>query len=88
MKAAAPEKPADAPSKRKMSFKEKREFELLEADIANLEKEKAEINEKLAAGSMQYEELQALSERIGTISEQIEMKEMRWLELSEMNSWP
>lgn len=86
VKASTAEKPADATSKRKLSFKEKREFEMLEAEIATLEKEKAEINEKLAAGSMQYEELQALSERIGTISELIETKEMRWLELSEMNS--
>lgn len=82
---AAP-KSTEAPrpdAKRKLSYKEKREFEELEKQMAELEKEKAEISEKLNAGNMHYEELQALSERIGAITALLEEKEMRWLELSE-----
>jgi len=78
------EKPTAASSKKRMSYKEKREFEQLETEIPVLEQEKKEINEKLASGLLGYEELQALSERIGRITQQLEEKELRWLELSEM----
>jgi ABC transport system ATP-binding/permease protein len=69
--------------KRKLSFKEKREFELLEKEIAELNKEKITITEKLA-GNIPYEELQKLSNRIGEVTGLLDEKEMRWLELSEM----
>lgn len=69
--------------KRKMSFKEKREFELIEGEIAALEKEKTELGEKLAAGQLEFNELQRVSERIGKVSQELEEKELRWLELSE-----
>ncbi len=77
--AAAPQ-----PAKKKLSFNEKREFEQLEKDIPKLEKEKAELSEKLASGKLEFQELQEISLKIGKISEELEEKEMRWLELSEM----
>ncbi|RYZ18672.1 MAG: ABC transporter ATP-binding protein, partial [Chitinophagaceae bacterium] len=69
--------------KRKLSFKEQREFETLEKEIAALEKERAELTDKMAGG-LPYEELQKAADRIGAINSSIEEKEMRWLELSEM----
>lgn len=74
----------DQASKRKMSFKEKREFEILEKEIAQLEAEKSALSAELTAGQKNYQDLQQASTRIGEISQQIEEKEMRWLELSEM----
>lgn len=70
--------------KRQLSFKEKREFETLEKEIASLSKEKEGITERLNSGDTPYEELQQLSTRIGELSLQLDEKEMRWLELSEM----
>ena len=69
--------------KRKLSYKEKKEFELLESEMASLEKEKAEVNDKLNKGNIPFEELQKLSLRIGEINALIDEKESRWLELSE-----
>ena len=69
--------------KRKLSFKEKREFESLQSEIASLEKEKADVNEKLSSGNIPFEELQNLSLRIGEINALMDEKELRWLELSE-----
>jgi ATP-binding cassette subfamily F protein uup len=79
--AAAENKPKD---KKKLSFNEKREFEQLEKDIPALEKEKAEITEKMSAGNIAYEELDKLSKRITEVTNLLEEKEMRWLELSEL----
>ena len=79
--AAAENKPKD---KKKLSFNEKREFEQLEKDIPALEKEKAEITEKMSAGNITYEELDKLSKRITEVTQLLEEKEMRWLELSEL----
>ncbi len=70
--------------KRKVSYKEKREFEQLQSDIAALEKEKNEVQDKLNSGSAGFEELQQLAKRIGEITELLDEKEMRWLELSEL----
>lgn len=84
-----PEKPvvAAAPvtEAKKMSFKEKRELELLEKDIAALEAEKKEIDAKMNAGDLPYEQLEPLSQRIGEIIRLLDEKGMRWLELSEMS---
>jgi ABC transport system ATP-binding/permease protein len=74
---------AQANAKRKLSFKEKREFDQLQNEIAALEKEKAEITEKLNGGNVPFESLQQLSERIGVIAALLDEKELRWLELSE-----
>ena len=70
-------------NKRKLSFKEKREFEVLEKEIADLADEKKSITEKLNNGSTSFEELQRLSVRIGEVTQLLDEKEMRWLELSE-----
>ncbi|MBC7848340.1 MAG: ABC-F family ATP-binding cassette domain-containing protein [Chitinophagaceae bacterium] len=70
--------------RKRWSFKEKREFEILEKEIKELTKEKEEINSKLGGDSLPYDELQKLSTRILTISGMLDQKEMRWLELSEM----
>ncbi|WP_290791938.1 ABC-F family ATP-binding cassette domain-containing protein [Flavihumibacter sp. UBA7668] len=70
--------------KKKFSFNEKREFEQLEKEIPLLEKEKAKLSEQMAAGSLDYNQLQDLANRIGKITQELENKEMRWLELSEM----
>ena len=85
-------KPAPAPaavtaapvSKRQPSFKEKREFELLEKEIEALNEEKATVTEKLNNGNTPFEELQKLSVRIGEITQLLDEKEIRWLELSEL----
>jgi ATP-binding cassette subfamily F protein uup len=78
---AAP--PAPAAEKKKLSYKEKREFELLEKEIADLEKEKEGVTDKLNSGSAPFNELQQLANRSGEISRMLDEKELRWLELSE-----
>jgi ATP-binding cassette subfamily F protein uup len=70
-------------NKRKPSFKQKREFELLEKDIADLAKEKENVTNKLNSGDTPFEELQQLSLRIGEVTRLLDQKELRWLELSE-----
>jgi ATP-binding cassette subfamily F protein uup len=69
--------------KKRFSYKEKREFELLEKEIAALTKEKEMITEKLNNGNTPFEELQQLSIRMANISSLLDEKELRWLELSE-----
>jgi len=69
--------------KKRLSYKEKREFETLEKEIAALGKEKETVNEKLNSGSVPFDELQQLSMRIGEITALLDEKELRWLELSE-----
>lgn len=71
-------------SKRQLTFKEKREFELLEKEIADLTREKAIITEKLTSGNTAFEELQKISQRIGEVTQLLDEKEFRWLELSEL----
>ncbi len=70
--------------RKKMSFKEKREFETLEKEIPALEKEKADITVKMSTGNLGFEELQQLSDRLISIDRELEEREIRWLELSEM----
>jgi ABC transport system ATP-binding/permease protein len=79
--AAVLEKPTA--EKRKFSFKEKREFELLQQEMETLSIEKETINQKLSSGTIEFEELQQLSTRIGEVTKLLDEKEMRWLELSE-----
>jgi ATP-binding cassette subfamily F protein uup len=71
-------------NKRQPSFKEKREFETLTKEIAHLAKEKENITQKLNKGSTPFEELQQLSHRIGEVTQLLDEKELRWLELSEV----
>ena len=75
---------AEAPAKkRKLSFKEKRELEQIEIDLEKLSAEKAELESRISSGTLPYEELQNASSRIGEIIDEIDMKEVRWLELNE-----
>jgi ABC transport system ATP-binding/permease protein len=72
------------PAIKRLSYKEKREFDLLEKEIADLNREKETITQKFSDGNLPFEELQDLSQRIGEVSTLLDSKEMRWLELSEM----
>jgi ATP-binding cassette subfamily F protein uup len=69
--------------KKKFSFKDKREFDQLEKDMAALETEKTTITEKMMDQALNYDQIQQLSNRMITIAQQLEEKETRWLELSE-----
>lgn len=80
----APAATAPAAPKRQPSFKEKREFELLEKEISDLTKERTTVTEKLNSGDTPFDELQKLSVRIGEIAALLDEKEIRWLELSEL----
>lgn len=71
--------------KKRMGFKEKREFELLQKEIEQLSKEKETITQQLNSGALPFEQLQQLSTRIGEVTQLLDEKEMRWLELSEMS---
>lgn len=77
------EKNTKPEERKRLSFKEKREFETLEKEIASLSKEKEVVTEKLNSGAAPFDELQQLSVRIGEISALLDEKELRWLELSE-----
>lgn len=72
-------------NKRKMSFKEKQEFEKLEKDIQQLEQEKNQVTEKISSGLLDHAELLEYSQRIEQIIEELDEKELRWLELSELS---
>jgi ATP-binding cassette subfamily F protein uup len=71
-------------AKKKMSFKEQKEFESLEAEIAELEQEKADIEQFLSSGDAEHDAILKASERFAYLSEIIDEKTMRWLELSEL----
>ena len=70
--------------KKKLSFKERKEFEALEEEIPALEAEKAELETAMSSGTLSNDELMAKSERIAKVIEEIDEKTMRWLELSEL----
>lgn len=70
-------------TKRKLTFKEKREFESLEVEITQLEQEKKELENSLSGGELTPTQLHEASVRIGVIIEQLDIKSLRWLELSE-----
>ena len=72
--------------KKQLSFKEKREFELLTKEIAELAIEKEIVTQKLNSGTAPYEELQQASQRIVEVTRLLDEKELRWLELSEVQS--
>ena len=69
---------------RRMTYKEKQEFMQLEKDIDALEKEKKLIEEQLCSGNLPIDELTEKSKRLPVINEELDNKEMRWLELSEI----
>ncbi len=70
--------------KRKLSFKEKRELQQLEADIEALEKEQKQIEEELCSGTLSVEDLTQKSKRLPQLKDELDEKSMRWLELSEI----
>ena len=69
--------------KKKLTFKERKEFEALEAEIPQLEQEKADLEAEMSSGTLSPDDLLAKSQRIAVIMEAIDEKTMRWLELSE-----
>ena len=69
-----------------MSYKEKREFEQLERDIAALEEELRQIEEQLCSGTLSIEELTEKSKRLPLLKDELDEKSMRWLELSEIEN--
>ena len=71
-------------SKRKMTYKEKREFEQLEHDIAALEAEQRALEDALCSGALSIEELTEKSKRLPLLKDELDEKSMRWLELSEI----
>ena len=70
---------------RKKTYKEKCEFERLEKEIASLEKEQKEIEDALCSGTLSIDELTEKSKRLPLLKDELEEKEMRWLELSEID---
>ena len=70
-------------TRRRLSYKEKQEFQQLERDIEALTLEKAAAEEALWSGTLSVEEITKLSERFQVFTQQLDEKEMRWLELSE-----
>lgn len=74
----------DVSVRKKMTFKEKREFEQLEKDIAALEKEQKIMEEELCSGKLTIGELTEKSKRLPVLKDELDEKSMRWLELSEL----
>ena len=70
--------------RRRLSFKEKREMEQLEKDIAALETEQKQIEEALCGGTTSVDEITTLSKRLPVLKDELDEKSMRWLELSEV----
>ena len=71
-----------APKKKRLSYKEQKELEQLEKDIASLTTEKTELEAKLNGSLTDYEEIQKATSRFGEVSAELDAKETRWLELS------
>ena len=76
-------KPRLTEKKRKLTFKERQEFEQLEKDIEALEQEKTDIEGALSSGAASVEEITSMSKRLPLLNDELDEKSMRWLELSE-----
>ena len=74
------------PSRRKMTYKEKTEYERLEKEIALLEEEQQQIEEALCSGTLSIGELTEKSKRLPLLKDELDEKSMRWLELSEIEN--
>ena len=70
--------------KRKLSFKEKREYEELTDKIAQLEEEKQQLEEELCSGNLSVDELTEKSKRLPILKDELDELELRWLELAEL----
>ncbi len=84
-KATATVRTASQPVRRKMTFKEKNEFQQLEIDIAALEAEKRQLEEALSSASASVEQITQMSIRLPRLNDELDEKSMRWLELSEID---
>ena len=73
-------------SRRKMTYKEKTEFERLEKEIAALEAEQHQLEEALCSGTLSIDELTEKSKRLPLLKDELDEKSLRWLELSEIES--
>jgi ATP-binding cassette subfamily F protein uup len=78
--------PTKSESRKKMTYKEKREFEQLEKDIEALEAEKKRIEEFLSSGKLSVDDITAMSIRLPLLNDELDEKTMRWLELSEIEN--
>ena len=76
--------PSPLTSKRKMTYKEKTEFERLEKEIAALEEEQRQLEEALCSGNLSIDELTEKSKRLPLLKDELDEKSLRWLELSEI----
>ncbi len=84
--ASTSKRDANHENRRKMSYKEKREYEQLSKDIKALEKEQKQLEDALCSGTLSVEELTEKSKRLPEIKDELDEKEMRWLELAEIES--
>lgn len=82
--ARSAEEPASGRSVKKLSFKEKREYEALQPAIEKLESEKSQLVASMQAGDLDYQEMQKCAERISELDTEIDAKTFRWLELDEL----
>lgn len=83
---AKTEVPREKPLKKKRSFKEQREFEALEAELEQLQQQKIDMETALNSGSLDGEEMQRLCKELPLLMATIDEKEMRWLELAEIEN--
>ena len=72
------------PTKRKLSFNEKREMQMLEGKIADLENEKKNLEDALCSGQLSVSDLTEYSKRLPLLNDELDVMTMRWLELSEI----
>lgn len=75
-----------SPSRRKMTYKEKTEFERLEREIAALEQEQHQLEEALCSGTLSIDQLTEMSKRLPLLKDELDEKFLRWLELSEIEN--
>lgn len=75
-----------ASSRRKMTYKEKTEFECLEREIAALEQEQHQLEEALCSGTLSIDQLTEMSKRLPLLKDELDEKFLRWLELSEIEN--
>ena len=80
---AAKQKPEE---KKRMNFKEKFEFDTIQKEMEALNKEKAKLEVEINSGIEDYVQIQKIADRISAIIELLDEKEMRWLELDELNN--
>ena len=79
-------KPVHHDDRRRMTFKEKQEFERLEREIEQLEEERRQLEEALCSGTLSVAELTEKSKRLPVLQEELDEKSIRWLELSEIGN--